>query len=155
MRRMNGAQKLLIWCAIVGIGFGLYSYKNERPGIKAEKSVPAIAAQPSSKQPAPAVKPLPSAALSANQAVIEPESAAAPSPSPVPSQTSAAVKAQFTAKPWLYVYSEPDTQSALLGMVPAGTPIDRIVEEKDGWVKVSINGGEGWLPANCIEKPYQ
>ena len=46
--------------------------------------------------------------------------------------------------------SEASTDAELLGQVPEGEELS-VVEEKDGWVKVSIEEGEGWVSNEFVD----
>ncbi len=50
----------------------------------------------------------------------------------------------------LNVRSDASTDAELLGQVPEGEELS-IVEEKDGWVKVSIEEGEGWVSSEFVD----
>ena len=50
----------------------------------------------------------------------------------------------------LNVRSDANTESEVLGQVPEGEELS-IVEEKDGWVKVSIEEGEGWVSSEFVD----
>ena len=50
----------------------------------------------------------------------------------------------------LNVRSEASTDAELLGQVPEGEELS-VVEEKDGWVKVSIEEGEGWVSNEFVD----
>ncbi len=50
----------------------------------------------------------------------------------------------------LNVRSDATTDAELLGQVPEGEELT-VVEEKDGWVKVSIEEGEGWVSSEFVD----
>lgn len=50
----------------------------------------------------------------------------------------------------LNVRSDASTDAELLGQVPEGEELS-VVEEKDGWVKVSIEEGEGWVSNEFVD----
>lgn len=50
----------------------------------------------------------------------------------------------------LNVRSDSSTDAELLGQVPEGEELS-VVEEKDGWVKVSIEEGEGWVSSEFVD----
>lgn len=50
----------------------------------------------------------------------------------------------------LNVRSDANTDSEVLGQVPEGEELS-VVEEKDGWVKVSIEEGEGWVSSEFVD----
>lgn len=50
----------------------------------------------------------------------------------------------------LNVRSDASTDAELLGQVPEGEELT-VVEEKDGWVKVSIEEGEGWVSSDFVD----
>ncbi|MCI9447881.1 MAG: SH3 domain-containing protein [Lachnospiraceae bacterium] len=50
----------------------------------------------------------------------------------------------------LNVRSDASTDAELLGQVPEGEELT-VVEEKDGWVKVSIEEGEGWVSSEFVD----
>lgn len=50
----------------------------------------------------------------------------------------------------LNVRSDASTDAELLGQVPEGEELS-VVEEKDGWVKVSIEEGEGWVSDEFVD----
>ncbi len=49
----------------------------------------------------------------------------------------------------LKVRQEPSTESAVLGLVPIEEELD-VTEESDGWVKVSIEEGEGYVSTDYV-----
>lgn len=50
----------------------------------------------------------------------------------------------------LNVRSDANTDAEVLGQVPEGEELS-VVEEKDGWVKVSIEEGEGWVSSEFVD----
>lgn len=50
----------------------------------------------------------------------------------------------------LNVRSDASTDAEVLGQVPEGEKLT-VVEEKDGWVKVSIEEGEGWVSSEYVD----
>lgn len=49
----------------------------------------------------------------------------------------------------LKVRTEPSTESKVLGLIPIEEELD-VTEEVDGWVKVSIEEGEGWVSTEFV-----
>ena len=49
----------------------------------------------------------------------------------------------------LYVREEPSTESSVLGMVPIGDEL-LVTEELDGWVKVNIEEGDGYISMDYV-----
>lgn len=49
----------------------------------------------------------------------------------------------------LYVREEPNTESSVLGMVPDGDEL-LVMEEADGWVKVNIEEGDGYISMDYV-----
>lgn len=49
----------------------------------------------------------------------------------------------------LYVRSEPTTDSSVIGMVPLGDELV-VSEETDGWVKVDVEEGLGWVSTDYV-----
>lgn len=50
----------------------------------------------------------------------------------------------------LFVRKEPTTESAILGMVPMADEL-LVLEEADGWVKVDVEEGIGWVSGDYVE----
>lgn len=50
----------------------------------------------------------------------------------------------------LNVRSDANTDAEVLGQVPEGEELS-VVEEQDGWVKVSIEEGEGWVSSEFVD----
>lgn len=50
----------------------------------------------------------------------------------------------------LRVRTEPSTESSILGLVPMGDELT-VLEELDGWVKISIQEGEGYVSSEFVE----
>lgn len=50
----------------------------------------------------------------------------------------------------LYVRKEPTTESSILGMVPMADEL-LVLEETEGWVKVDVEEGIGWVSADYVE----
>lgn len=50
----------------------------------------------------------------------------------------------------LFVRKEPTTESSVLGMVPMADEL-LVLEETEGWVKVDIEEGIGWVSADYVE----
>lgn len=50
----------------------------------------------------------------------------------------------------LFVRKEPSTESSILGMVPLADEL-LVLEETDGWVKVDVEEGIGWVSADYVE----
>lgn len=50
----------------------------------------------------------------------------------------------------LFVRKEPTTESSILGMVPMADEL-LVLEETDGWVKVDVEEGTGWVSADYVE----
>lgn len=50
----------------------------------------------------------------------------------------------------LFVRQEPSTECAILGMVPEGDDL-LVLEEIDGWVKVDVEEGVGWVSADYVK----
>lgn len=50
----------------------------------------------------------------------------------------------------LFVRMEPSTESSILGMVPLADEL-LVLEETDGWVKVDVEEGIGWVSADYVE----
>lgn len=49
----------------------------------------------------------------------------------------------------LYVREEPSTEASILGAVPGGDQLE-VVEETDGWLKVNIEEGDGYISADYV-----
>lgn len=49
----------------------------------------------------------------------------------------------------LFVRKEATTQSRVIGMVPEGEEL-LVLEERDGWVKVDVEEGTGWVSKNYV-----
>lgn len=49
----------------------------------------------------------------------------------------------------LYVRTEPTTESSVLSMVPEGEEL-LVLEETDGWVKVDVEEGTGWISTDFV-----
>lgn len=50
----------------------------------------------------------------------------------------------------LFVRKEPTTESSVLGMVPMADEL-LVLEETEGWVKVDVEEGTGWVSADYVE----
>lgn len=50
----------------------------------------------------------------------------------------------------LFVRTEPNTECAILGMVPEGDEL-LVLEEAEGWVKVDVEEGIGWVSADFVK----
>lgn len=50
----------------------------------------------------------------------------------------------------LFVRKEPTTESSILGMVPMADEL-LVLEETEGWVKVDVEEGTGWVSADYVE----
>lgn len=50
----------------------------------------------------------------------------------------------------LFVRKEPTTESSILGMVPMADEL-LVLEEAEGWVKVDVEEGIGWVSADYVE----
>lgn len=50
----------------------------------------------------------------------------------------------------LFVRKEPTTESSILGMVPMADEL-LVLEETEGWVKVDVEEGIGWVSADYVE----
>lgn len=50
----------------------------------------------------------------------------------------------------LYVRSEPTTEASVISMVPEGEDY-LVVEENDGWAKISLEDGDGWVSKDYVE----
>lgn len=50
----------------------------------------------------------------------------------------------------LFVRQEPSTECAILGMVPEGDDL-LVLEETEGWVKVDVEEGIGWVSAEYVK----
>ncbi len=50
----------------------------------------------------------------------------------------------------LFVRTEPNTECAILGMVPEGDEL-LVLEETEGWVKVDVEEGIGWVSADYVK----
>ncbi|HKM33380.1 MAG TPA: SH3 domain-containing protein [Lachnospiraceae bacterium] len=50
----------------------------------------------------------------------------------------------------LYVRTEPTTDSSVMSMVPEGEEL-LVLDETDGWVKVNVEEGDGWISKEYVE----
>lgn len=50
----------------------------------------------------------------------------------------------------LFVRMEPTTESSILGMVPEGDDL-LVLEETEGWIKVDVEEGIGWVSADYVK----
>ena len=50
----------------------------------------------------------------------------------------------------LYVRKEPTTESSIISMVPFGEDF-LVLDETDGWLKINVEEGEGWISKDYVE----
>lgn len=50
----------------------------------------------------------------------------------------------------LYVRKEPTTESSVISMVPGGEDF-LVIDETDGWVKINVEEGDGWISKDYVD----
>lgn len=132
---MNGPVKFLVWCLIVGGGFGAWSAFHGNKSKPAGSSVSQAAPTPPAKSP---------------------EAAASPSPSPSPSSaaepaTGATINNQFG---FAFIYNQPSIDAQKLGTLSSGTPVT-VISHQPGWALIKVETSTGWVPDSAISEGQQ
>jgi cytoskeletal protein RodZ len=118
---------------------------------------PASAAAPT-PEPLPRIAPRPApAAVKASTPAPAAAPAAAPAPAPAPAPTPATAPpvtggaASYRAVTWVWLRAAPANRSEQLDVVNPKQVVE-ILERRFAWVRVRVNGQEGWMSADYLER---
>ena len=75
----------------------------------------------------------------------------APKPSPAPTSTRAETDTAYRATTWVWLRSGPVNSSEQLGVVNPNQVV-QILERRFAWVRVRVDGKEGWMSADYLER---
>ena len=107
--------------------------------------VPRIAPRPA-PAPAPVLASTPAPAAAPATA---PATAPAPTPAPPPTVTGGAVT--YRAVTWVWLRAAPANGSEQLDVVNPKQVVE-VLERRFAWVRVCVNGQEGWMSADYLER---